>query len=207
MNKRDYFITLEGSEGVGKSTALSSVKNYFLQKKIDFVVTREPGGTPLGESIRELLLHRKDEMLLPETELLLMFAARMQNIAHVIKPALAAGKVVISDRFTDASFAYQGGGRGVSIEKIETLAAWVQQDLQPDLTLLLDAPVDIGLSRIAKRGEKDRIEDEKQDFFERVREAYLKRAAAYPDRFLIIDATQPLESVQSSIHQALGRLS
>ncbi|MDP1574384.1 MAG: dTMP kinase [Coxiellaceae bacterium] len=201
-----YFITLEGSEGVGKSTALSFIKNYFTEKKIDFVVTREPGGTPLGESIRDLLLNRSDEMVLPETELLLMFAARAQHVAHIIKPALAANKTVISDRFTDASFAYQGGGRQIEVKKIETLAAWIQGDLAPDLTLLLDAPVDIGLSRIESRTHKDRIEQEKKVFFERVREAYLVRARQFPERFVIIDATQSIDQVQYQIKNALDKL-
>ena len=201
-----HFITLEGSEGVGKSTALSFIKTYFAEKKIDFVLTREPGGTPLGESIRELLLNRNDEKVLPETELLLMFATRAQHIAHVIKPALSAGKTVISDRFTDASFAYQGGGRQIDFKKIETLANWIQGDLVPDLTLLLDAPVDIGLSRIEGRAHKDRIEQEKAVFFERVREVYLARAREFPARFAIIDATQSIDHVQLQIKNALDKL-
>lgn len=199
-----YFITLEGSEGVGKSTALSFIKQYFIEKNRDFIVTREPGGTAIGESIREILLNRSDESVLPETELLLMFAARMQHIAHVIKPALAAGKVVISDRFTDASFAYQGGGRHMDLSKIETLAQWVQGDLTPNLTLLLDAPVEVGLSRIEGRSHKDRIEHEKKDFFERVRQAYLIRAKQFSERIKIIRADESLESVQAQIRAVLN---
>ena len=152
--QKNYFITLEGGEGVGKSSALTFIKNYLSEKNIDCVFTREPGGTKTGEAIRAVLLHRMDESILPETELLLMFAARAQHISHVIKPALNAGKTVVSDRFTDASFAYQGGGRGIPHDRIQTLTDWVQGDLQPDLTLLLDAPVEIGLTRINQRGEK-----------------------------------------------------
>lgn len=201
-----YFITLEGSEGVGKSTALNFIKRYLSDKKIDFLLTREPGGTPVGESIRELLLTKRDEQILPETELFLMFSARMQHIAHVIKPALLAKKTVVSDRFTDASFAYQGGGRKIEYQKIETLAHWVQGGLQPDLTLLLDAPVELGLSRLKNRKVKDRIEQEKIDFFQRVREAYLKRAKDYPGRIKMIDATQSLEGVQAQIKATLDGL-
>lgn len=198
-----YFITLEGSEGAGKSTALLFIKNYFQQKKIDCVFTREPGGTSVGESIREILLHHKKEMILPETELLLMFAARAQHIAHVIKPALQAGKTVVSDRFTDASFAYQGGGRNISLDYLQTLEKWIQGDVKPHLTLLLDAPVEIGLSRMQQRGEKDRIENEKKEFFERVRNAYLARAKQFPERFVIIDASQSVEKVQGQIRRTL----
>jgi len=200
------FITLEGGEGVGKSTALSFIKTVLLEKNIESVFTREPGGTKTGEAIRDVLLHRLDESILPETELLLMFAARAQHIAHVIKPALQAGKTVVSDRFTDASFAYQGGGRGISTDRLQTLTTWVQGDLQPDLTLLLDAPVEIGLSRIHQRGEKDRIEQESIDFFNRVRNAYLERAAQFPKRFSIIKADASLENVQEQIKQALDKI-
>ena len=200
------FITLEGGEGVGKSTALSFIKTVLLEKNIESVFTREPGGTKTGEAIRDVLLHRLDESILPETELLLMFAARAQHIAHVIKPALQAGKTVVSDRFTDASFAYQGGGRGISTDRLQTLTTWVQGYLQPDLTLLLDAPVEIGLSRIHQRGEKDRIEQESIDFFNRVRNAYLERAAQFPKRFSIIKADASLENVQEQIKQALDKI-
>lgn len=200
------FITLEGSEGVGKSTALSFIRDYWVEKKLDFIITREPGGTELGESIRNLLLHHASEKILPETELLLMFAARAQHIAHVIQPALKANKIVVSDRFTDASFAYQGGGRCMDVKKIEFLSSWIQDDCVPTLTILLDAPVDIGLSRIENRGHKDRIEQEKEDFFERVRQAYLARARAFPGRFVVIDAMQSLEAVQQEIKKALDRL-
>lgn len=200
------FISLEGGEGVGKSSALTFIKTYLSEKKIESVFTREPGGTKVGEAIRDILLHCADESILPETELLLMFAARAQHVAHVIKPALKAGKTVVSDRFTDASFAYQGGGRGIPIERIQTLANWVQGDLNPDLTLLLDAPVEIGLTRMNQRGEKDRIEQESIDFFNRIRHAYLERAKQFPKRFVIINAAVSLENVQAQIKTALDTM-
>lgn len=202
---KNYFITLEGSEGVGKSTAMHAIEKYFSEKNKACVITREPGGTKIGEAIRHILLHATAETLLPETELLLLFAARAQHIAHVIKPALLSGKTVISDRFTDASFAYQGGGRQISEKNIQQLTDWISKDLQPDLTLLLDAPIDIGLSRLHQRGEKDRIENEKKEFFERVRAVYLARAKQYPKRFAVIDASQSISAVQSHIIQALDR--
>ncbi len=203
--RNNYFITLEGGEGVGKSTALSFIKNYFTQKKIDCVMTREPGGTKIGDAIRDILLHHKDEAVLPETEMLLLFAGRAQHIKHIIKPALDAGKTVISDRFTDASFAYQCGGRQVPVPYFEMLEKWIQGDLYPDLTLLLDAPIEIGMARIENRGEKDRIEQEKTDFFQRVRAAYLDRAKQFPNRFVIIRANESLENVQTQIKDALDR--
>ena len=198
------FITLEGGEGVGKSTALNFLKKYFTQQKKSFVVTREPGGTAMGESIRQLLLHREEEKVLPETELLLLFAARAQHIATVIKPALAAGKVVISDRFTGSSYAYQGGGRQVPQAKIDFLAEWIQADVVPDLTFLLDAPVATGLSRLQNRQHKDRIEKEKVDFFERVRNAYLARAKQFPKRFVVIQADRPVGEVEQEILSRVG---
>ncbi|MCX7121038.1 MAG: dTMP kinase [Gammaproteobacteria bacterium] len=204
--KTNFFITLEGVEGVGKSTALNYIKNYLTEKNIDFTITREPGGTDVAESLRKILLHHEQEAILPITELLLLFAGRAQHIAHVIQPALDNNKWVISDRFTDASFAYQGGGRQMSMTQLKTLSEWVQGDLQPDLTLLFDAPVEVGLSRMTARGEKDRIEKEKTDFFERVRATYLERAKQFPARFVIIDATQSLESVQQQIKTALEKL-
>lgn len=204
---RNYFITLEGGEGVGKSTAIAFIKHYFMQKQAEFIVTREPGGTPVAEAIRAILLNQSDEIITPETELLLMFASRAQHIAHVIRPALNAGKTVISDRFTDASFAYQGGGRSIPGEYLQVLEKCVHADtLQPNLTLLFDAPIEIGLSRVDQRGDKDRIEIEKTDFFQRVRNAYLARAQQDPARFAIIDATQSIENVQAQIYTALERL-
>jgi dTMP kinase len=204
--QKSYFITLEGGEGVGKSTALSFIQHYFLEKEIDCVMTREPGGTKIGEAIRTILLHHQDETILPETELLLLFAGRAQHIAHTIKPALLSGKTVISDRFTDASFAYQCGGRQVPTQYFDILEKWIQKDLYPDLTLLLDAPVEVGMARIENRGHKDRIEQEKLDFFQRVRDAYLTRAKAYPHRFVIIRANESIEQVQVQIRNALDEL-
>ncbi|MGI0116555.1 dTMP kinase [Zooshikella sp. RANM57] len=197
------FITLEGGEGVGKSTNLAFIINDIKKRGLSVVKTREPGGTPIAEQVRELLLHHADEALDPTAELLLVFAARAQHLAQVIKPSLNAGKIVVSDRFTDASFAYQGAGRGLSIMVLETLEALVQQTLQPDLTLLLDLPVAVGMARVAKRGQSDRFEQQQHDFFERVRVGYLARAKAYPERFRIIDAAQPLADVQQQIRQVL----
>jgi dTMP kinase len=200
------FITLEGAEGVGKSTALKYIEQQLSARKIAYTLTREPGGTPIAEDIRQVLLTKHDEALCPDTELLLMFAGRVQNIQHRILPALARGEWVISDRFTDASFAYQGGGRGLAEEKIARLADWVQGELKPDLTLLLDAPVDIGMKRISGRNEKDRIEEENIEFFKRVRETYLHLAERHPERYRVINAQQPLPEVQQQILQALSGL-
>jgi dTMP kinase len=200
------FISLEGVEGVGKSTALRFIEDELNQSGILFTRTREPGGTPIAEQIRGILLAKHTESLCPMTELLLMFAARVQNIEQVIKPALAAGQWVISDRFTDASFAYQGGGRGIPEAKIASLAQWVQGDVEPHLTLLLDAPLSVGLERLARRTEKDRIELENQEFFRRVREVYLELAQKNPHRYRIINAELPLPQVQAQIRQALTEL-
>jgi len=200
------FITLEGCEGVGKSTALSFISDFLAKHAIDVVLTREPGGTDIGESIRNILLTETLEPMTPETELLLLFAARAQHIAQVVRPALAKGRWVLSDRFTDASFAYQGGGRGVDMAFIQQLADHVQADTKPDLTLLLDAPVAVGLSRMQQRGKKDRIEQEDISFFERVRDVYLARAKAAPNRFVIIDASQDLANVQADLARALKEI-
>ncbi len=201
------FITLEGSEGVGKSTALEFIKNHLLAQNIDYVLSREPGGTPMAEKIRAVLLEDYAEKVAAETEALLLFAGRAQNINNVIKPALAQNKWVVCDRFTDASYAYQGGGRGVNLEFLDNLAAVVQADLEPDLTLLLDAPVEVGMARISKRqGKADRIEQEAIEFFQRVRQAYLNRALLYPKRYVVIDATQEIAAVQTDIKTAIARL-
>lgn len=199
------FISIEGSEGAGKSTALQFISDYLLHKKIEIVLTREPGGTPVAEEIRKILLHTAgDEILQPETELLLMFACRSQNISHCILPALQAGKWVISDRFIDASYAYQAGGRDMNIHDVEALDHIIVDDLYPDLTLLLDISVDQGMARTELRGtEKDRIEQEKLDFFERVRAAYLERARQDPNRIKIIDASQSLPMVQNQMRNVL----
>ncbi len=199
-----FFITLEGGEGAGKSTALGTIGEWFRAKGQDFVLTREPGGTPPAERIRELLLDPATGDLAPMTELLLMFAARNENLEQVIRPALAAGRTVVSDRFTDASMAYQGAGRGLGREPVEDLARLVHGDLQPDLTLLLDVPVDIGLERIRSRSEgPDRFEQTRPGFLERVRQGYLEQARRDPGRFAVIDATADLEHVGEEIRAVL----
>ena len=195
------FITLEGGEGVGKTTNLEVIEEFLSRRKVRFVRTREPGGTSVGEAIRGLLLGFEDTEA--ETELLLVFAARAQHVKQVIRPALAAGTWVVSDRFTDASYAYQGGGRGLDPCVIAFLEDWVQDGLQPDLTLLLDAPADVGMERARSRGQSDRFESETPAFFERVREAYLERAARHQDRIRRIDASRPLAAVRADI---LGHL-
>ena len=201
------FITLEGSEGAGKSTAMQAVQEWARQSYIDCVITREPGGTPLAEKIRDLLLDKNHTSMSDDTELLLMFAARAQHINELIKPAMAAGRWVICDRFTDATYAYQGGGRGIAIERIKQLEQWVQGELRPDLTLLLDLPVEQGLARAGQRGDLDRFEHEKSGFFERVRAAYLDRARQFPHQYRIIDASQNIEDVRRQIHKILNAFS
>jgi dTMP kinase len=198
------FITLDGSEGMGKTTSLEFIERYLAQRGIEFIRTREPGGTPLGEAVRNLLLG--SEAMAAETELLLMFAARAQHVKQVIRPALEAGTWVVCDRFTDASYAYQGGGRGLDTAPIEFLERWVQDGLQPDLTLLLDAPVEIGLARAKRRGPADRFEAETLAFFTRVRQAYLERADRFPERIKRIDASRPLAEVQADIARHLDTL-
>jgi len=202
---RGKFITLEGGEGAGKSTVLNAVRELLVAHGADVVTTREPGGTPAGEAIRSVLLDPAlHGAIAAETELLLMFAARAQHVRETIAPALAVGRWVLSDRFTDASYAYQGGGRAQPLERIAELERWAADGLQPDLTLLLDLPVGIGLARARGRGPADRIELEAQDFFERVRAAYRARAAARPARFRIIDASQPLDAVLEQVRNAVG---
>ncbi|CAG8865370.1 Thymidylate kinase [Pseudomonas fluorescens] len=193
------FITLEGPEGAGKSTNRDYLAARLREQGLDVVLTREPGGTPLAERVRELLLAPSDETMHADTELLLMFAARAQHLAGVIRPALARGAVVLCDRFTDATYAYQGGGRGLSVERIATLETFVQGDLRPDLTLVFDLPVEIGLARAAARGRLDRFEQEGLAFFEAVRQAYLQRAGRNPQRYRLLDAAQTLEAVQTAI--------
>ncbi|MFT5133270.1 MAG: dTMP kinase [Gammaproteobacteria bacterium] len=197
------FITLEGIEGVGKTTQIDYVGELFRQNGKQVTMTREPGGTSVGEAIRDILLNSLDLDISKETELLLMFAARAQHVNRIIEPALARNEVVICDRFTDASFAYQGGGRGISRERIEQLKIWVQGDLQPDLTLLLDAPVEIGLARAGRRGEPDRFESETISFFESIRQEYLSMAKTESKRIAVIDATPDAETVQRQIHEIL----
>lgn len=203
---RGQFITLEGGEGVGKTTNLDFVRRHLEAQGLEVVVTREPGGTELAEKIRELLLRPSDEPITEMTELLLIFAARAQHIARVILPALEQGKWVLCDRFVDATFAYQGGGRGLSIPLIEQLEAMVVNGLKPDLTLLLDLPVAEGMARARARSALDRFEQEKLEFFELVRATYLNRAAADPARIKVIDATPVLSEVQAQIVDALTGL-
>lgn len=199
------FITIEGIEGAGKSSAMRFIESYLQERNIDFVSTREPGGTRIAESIRQILLAPDDEIITPETELLLMFASRSQHVANVIFPALKAGRWVISDRYTDASFAYQGGGRGMPIEFITQLEYSVTKNTQPDLTLLLDVSPEIGLARAKNRGPQDRIEQEKQDFFTRVRDVYLQRARQFPQRIHVVDASQEEVIVCAEIKKQLEK--
>lgn len=197
------FITIEGVEGVGKSTNITFVESWFAERRIPYIKTREPGGTPLAESIRELLLQKRDEAFDNTAELLLIFAARSQHLQQKIMPALGAGQWVLSDRFTDATYAYQGGGRQLSRETIALLENLVQKTLRPDLTILLDLPVEIGLSRAAQRSDKDRFESEQVDFFQRVRNAYLARVAEHPSRYGVVDASVSLPEVQEQIRSIL----
>jgi dTMP kinase len=199
-------ITLEGGEGAGKSTVLEAVRARLAAAGIDALVTREPGGTAAGEAIRALLLDpQRHGGLCAETELLLMFASRAQLVREVVQPALATGRWVLSDRFTDASFAYQGGGRGQPVARIAELEQWAAAGLKPDLTLLLDLPVDAGLARARGRGPADRIEMENVEFFERVRAAYRARAAAEPARFRLIDSGRPLADVLEQVESTISR--
>jgi dTMP kinase len=198
------FITVEGGEGAGKTTQLAFIREYLERAGYQVVLTREPGGTVLGEEIRALLLGHRHDGMTPATETLLMFAARAEHLKRVIRPALAAGCWVLCDRFTDATYAYQGGGRGVSPERIAVLEDWVQGELRPDLTLLFDLPVAAGLERAGRRGAADRFEREKADFFERVRAAYLERAWRDPDRHRIVNAARPVETVRTEVESILA---
>jgi dTMP kinase len=202
-NKRGFFLTLEGAEGVGKSTNIEFITQYLEQRGIDYVLTREPGGTQLGERIRELLLAVHEESMSELTELLLVFAARAQHLDKIIEPALAAGKWVVCDRFTDATFAYQGAGRGLSMETIGELESMVQGELRPDLTLILDLDPEIGMQRASNRGELDRFEREQMSFFRHVRQGYLDIAQAEPERCTVIDAAKSLEDVKLDLLAAL----
>lgn len=200
---RGKFITLEGMDGAGKSTHIPAIIAALEARGVEVVSTREPGGTKLGEGLRELLLH---QAMHPETETLMMFAARREHIAQVIEPALARGAYVLSDRFTDATFAYQCGGRGVNADKIRVLEQWVQGDLQPDLTLLFDVPVEVSVRRLANARSPDKFEQESSEFFSRIRATYLLRAQQNPQRFRVIDANQPLELIKKSLEEIVSSI-
>ncbi|BAN69102.1 dTMP kinase [endosymbiont of unidentified scaly snail isolate Monju] len=199
MNDRGAFITIEGIEGAGKTTCMGVVAERIAAAGIGLLQTREPGGTPLGEDLRALLLGHRHEGVSSDTELLLMFAARAEHLAARIRPALDAGDWVLCDRFTDATYAYQGAGRGIPEARIAALEEWVQGDLRPDLTLLMDLPVTLGLERAGKRSAPDRFEREAQAFFERVREGYLRIAREQPQRVRVVDAARPLAEVSAEI--------
>ncbi len=198
------FVTVDGGEGAGKTTQMGFMREYLERRGYRVVMTREPGGTSLGEEIRALLLGHRDGGMTLAAETLLMFAARAEHLERVIRPALAAGYWVLCDRFTDATYAYQGGGRGLSLKRIAVLEEWVQGALRPDLTLLLDVPVATGLARAGRRGAADRFERENVEFFERVREMYRKRAAHDPDRCRIVDASRSVETVQTEVEAVLA---
>lgn len=200
---RGKFITLEGMDGAGKSTHIPDILAHLQTRGVEVISTREPGGTALGEQLREVLLHTP---MAAETESLLMFAARQEHLSTLILPALERGAYVLSDRFTDASFAYQHGGRGLAAERIAELEQWVQQGLQPDLTLLFDVPVEVSVQRLAAARTPDKFERESADFFRRIRRAYLDRAQQFPERFRIIDSNQPLEQVKLAVRAALSTL-
>ena len=197
------FITFEGIDGAGKSTHIGFVTDYLASRGKQIVSSREPGGTPLGEKLRDLLLHEKMHL---ETEALLMFASRREHIAQVIAPNLAEGKWVLSDRFTDASFAYQSGGRGLPREKMEALEAWVHPTLQPDLTLLFDVPLEVARQRLDATRTLDKFEREQADFFAKCRAEYLRRAEQFPERFVVVDSTRSIADIQASLAQVLEKL-
>lgn len=205
MTKTGYFITFEGSEGAGKSTALESLAECLREQQINPVITREPGGTELGEALRRLLLNADTGDLAVESELLMMFAARAQHLYEVIRPALSRGEWVICDRFTDSSFAYQGGGRQMEFARIEVLEKWLHGDLKPDLTLLFDLPVEVGLERAAGRSAADRFEAEDTEFFSAVQTAYRSRAKADPERIAVIDASATPEHVLAQVLAQVNR--
>jgi len=197
--KKGLFITLEGIEGAGKSTAVDFIEDFLTKEGHDVIKTREPGGTVIGEQIREILLKNENYTLTYDTELLLVFSARAQHIQEVILPALSSGKIILCDRFTDASYAYQGGGRNIDASRINLLEKWVQEDLRPNLTLLFDLDVSIGMQRTKKRSDADRFEREEINFFEKIRNTYLERAKNEPQRFRIINSASSLESVKEQI--------
>ena len=204
--KPGLFITVEGVEGAGKSTQLSLILKKLESAGIEIISTREPGGTPFAESVRELLLANREEQVDQITEMLLMFAARSQHLSQLIKPAIAEGKWVVCDRFTDATYAYQGGGRNLGFELVSQLEQLVQGDFRPDKTFYLDLPVEQGMQRVVARGKKDRFEREELEFFEKVRSAYLRLVESNPERYVVIDASQSVEAVQEDLSLALDRL-
>ena len=197
------FISFEGIDGAGKSTHIRFVQEALIQRGIQVVTTREPGGTPLGEALRALLLKEKMHL---ETEALLMFASRREHIAQVIQPALDAGTWVISDRFTDATFAYQGGGRKLDLHKLNTLEQWVHPHLQPDLTLLFDVPIEVARARLDATRTLDKFEQEQSDFFNDTRNEYLRRVAEFPQRFKVIDSTRSIEAIQEELSKIIDAL-
>ncbi len=204
--KKGFFITLEGIEGAGKSTMVNFIEDFLIKSGHDVIKTREPGGTKIGEQIREVLLKNENNNLTADAELLLMFAARAQHMSKVITPALSSGKTILCDRFIDASYAYQGGGRGIDTSRINLLEKWMQSNLTPDLTLLFDLNVSVGMARTKKRSKADRFEEEESIFFEKVRACYLKRAEDEPNRFRIINSELPLQKVEDEIITILSRL-
>ena len=204
--KKGFFISLEGIEGAGKSTMVSFIEDFLTKDGHDVIKTREPGGTKIGEQIRTILLKNENNNLTADTELLLMFAARAQHMNEIITPALSSGKTILCDRFIDASYAYQGGGRGIDASRINLLEKWIQSNLRPDLTLLFDLDVSVGMTRSQKRSAADRFEQEKSIFFEKVRACYLKRAEDEPDRFRVINSGLPLQKVEDKIAAILSKL-
>lgn len=203
---RGLFITVEGIEGVGKSTHIARLVSRIEASGRRVLTTREPGGTPVAERIRDVVLAHSDETVPPIAELLLMFAARSVLVENVIRPALAAGNWVVSDRFVDASRAYQGGGRKIPMERVDRLAEWVLGDLVPDVTVLLDAPVETAMARTGRRGDPDRLDVESAQFYERVRRAYLALADSEPARFVIVDASGPVEAVSDEVDRLIARI-
>jgi len=203
MNQLGKFITLEGVDGAGKTSHIEFIKEYLTNLKLDFIMTREPGGTELGERLREILLH--DEMT-PKTETILMFAARNEHIEKVIRPGLTSGAIVISDRFTDASYAYQSGGKGVEDEEIDVLKDLVQKNLQPDLTFLFDLPVEVSIKRLKKTRKLDKFEKEEKGFHENVRKKYLMLAKNNPKRFSVLNSEKSIDEIQSQIKIRLDEL-
>ncbi|NOL48942.1 dTMP kinase [Pelistega europaea] len=202
MSNNGLFITLEGVDGAGKSSHTEWLVDYFKQQGREVVLTREPGGTDLGEKLRDLLLH---DSMTQTSEVLLMFAARQESLSQVVKPALAEGKVVISDRFTDSTLAYQGGGRGYPIERILQLAQWIHGDIQPDLTLLFDVPLEVARERLSATRVMDRFEKEEASFFIRVRETYLAQAKQHPERVVVVDSTQTIPDIRTFLQQVVNQ--